>query len=135
VVEENELAFVRRDGFPVTERHTLIIRKRHVADYFELTQPELNAVSQLMRRQRLSLLAALKEVEGFNVGVNVGASAGQTVMHCHIHMMPRRSGDVARAARGHTPRDPWQRHVLSKAGQLVEPRGDIRHVIPGKGVY
>lgn len=111
IVQENRLALVRRDGFPVTELHSLIIPKRHVADYFDLTQPELNAVAQLLRDQRRSIIQSDIRVGGFNVGVNAGQVAGQTVMHAHIHLIPRRAGDVP------------------------EPRGGIRHLIPGKGSY
>ncbi|QNP44480.1 HIT domain-containing protein [Sphingomonas daechungensis] len=111
IVAENELAYVRRDGFPVTHLHTLVIPKRHVASYLDLTQPELNAVHQLSVSQRTSLQSEDGTIAGFNVGVNDGAAAGQTIMHAHLHLIPRRSGDVAR------------------------PRGGIRHVIPGRGEY
>jgi diadenosine tetraphosphate (Ap4A) HIT family hydrolase len=94
VIFENELAMVIRDAFPVTEGHTLIIPKRHVADYFDLFQPELNAIQSLTTQARQELLQNGASIEGFNVGVNAGQCAGQTVFHCHIHLIPRRSGDV-----------------------------------------
>lgn len=111
IVEENELAYARRDGFPVTSEHTLIIPKRHNADFFSLTQPELNAVTQLLAHQKKAICERHASVAGFNVGVNVGEVAGQTIMHCHVHLIPRRAGDVE------------------------SPRGGVRHVIPGKGNY
>ena len=94
ILEENELAIAIRDAFPVTALHTLVIPKRHVADYFELYQPERNAMQQLLESQRFKLLEADQSITGFNVGNNVGESAGQTVMHCHTHLIPRRAGDV-----------------------------------------
>ncbi len=103
VVAENDLAYAIRDGFPVTELHTLIIPKRHVEDYFGLTQEELLACDEIMNSD--------SSVDGFNIGMNSGESAGQTIFHCHIHLIPRRSGDVE------------------------NPRGGVRHLIPGKGNY
>lgn len=111
IIDENELALARLDGFPVTPGHTLIIPRRHVADFFSLTQPELNAVHQLLATRRSLLQATDSTVSGFNAGVNSGAVAGQTVMHSHVHLIPRRVGDVA------------------------APRGGVRHVIPGKADY
>jgi diadenosine tetraphosphate (Ap4A) HIT family hydrolase len=111
IIAENKLCFAIRDGFPVTDLHTLIIPKRHVADYFDLYQPELNAIHDLLSRQRQSIMHEDKTVTGFNVGINAGKSAGQTVFHVHIHLIPRRNGDVE------------------------EPRGGIRGVIPRKQSY
>jgi ATP adenylyltransferase len=111
VITENKLAYAIRDGFPVTELHTLVIPKRHVADYFDLHQPELNAINQLVQELRASIESEDSKVEGFNVGVNSGVVAGQTVMHCHVHLIPRRKGD------------------------LEEPRGGVRGVIPNKRFY
>ena len=100
ILEENELAIAIRDAFPVTALHTLVIPKRHVADYFELYQPERNAMQQLLESQRFKLLEEDQSITGFNVGNNVGESAGQTVMHCHTHLIPRRAGDVESPAGG-----------------------------------
>jgi len=102
---------VIHDGFPVTEGHTLFIPKRHAADYFELTQAEINAINQLMIRQKEALQRSDKTIEGFNIGMNCGETAGQTVFHCHVHLIPRRQGDVE------------------------NPRGGVRHIIAGKGYY
>ena len=111
IVEENELAYVIRDAFPVTEGHTLIIPKRHTADYFGLEQPEINAINQLITNQKLTLETDDSTIEGFNIGINCGEVAGQTIFHCHVHLIPRRRGDVE------------------------EPRGGVRGVIAGKAAY
>jgi len=111
IVLQNELCFVVADKFPVTPGHTLIIPKRHVADYFDLGQPELNAVHLLLEQLKRQLRESDPMVKGFNVGINCGETAGQTVLHCHIHLIPRREGDVE------------------------NPAGGIRHLIPGKGNY
>lgn len=110
-IAENELALAFLDAYPVTDGHTLIIPKRHVADYFDLYQPELNAIQELLRQRKEELQSADKTITGFNVGVNAGQSAGQTVFHCHIHLIPRKNGDVE------------------------EPRGGVRGVIPSKQRY
>ena len=93
-IDENELCFAVRDGFPVTELHTLIIPKRHVSDYFDLYQPELNAMQSLLKTQRQKILYTDNSVSGFNVGINAGKSAGQTIFHVHMHLIPRRDGDT-----------------------------------------
>jgi ATP adenylyltransferase len=111
IIAENELCIAIKDGFPVTEGHTLIIPKRHVADYFDLYQPERNAIEAMLHEQRQSILEKDNTVTGFNVGINAGASAGQTVFHVHVHLIPRRDGDVA------------------------DPRGGVRGVIPSKQRY
>ena len=111
VITENEHAYAIRDGFPVTEGHSLIIPKRHVEDYFGLTEDELLACDSLLRIIRKEALETDVSIEGFNIGMNSGLVAGQTIFHCHIHLIPRREGDVE------------------------NPRGGVRHVIPGKGSY
>ena len=111
VIAENSLAYAIRDGFPVTKFHTLFIPKRHAKDYFELTQAEINAINQLIHEQKLLLDKTDKAIDGYNIGMNCGEAAGQTVFHCHIHLIPRRKGDVE------------------------NPRGGIRHLMPGKGYY
>ena len=100
IVAENELAYAIRDAFPVTHLHTLIVPKRHVSDYFELYQPERNAVQQLLESQRIVLMHEDPLISGFNIGNNVGETAGQTVLHCHTHLIPRRIGDVKNPAGG-----------------------------------
>ncbi len=106
IVAKNEQALVIRDGFPVTEGHSLIIPKRHVADYFELFQPEHNAIQLLMQQTRSNLLKEDPSIDGLNMGVNSGSATGQTVFHCQVHLMPRKMGDVGHArggVRGVTP--------------------------------
>jgi len=111
VLSENSVAYLVRDAFPVTPLHSLVIPKRHVRDFFGLTQAELNSINALILDAREKLLVSDKSIAGFNIGANCDEAAGQTVFHCHIHLIPRRRGDVE------------------------SPRGGVRHVIPGKGTY
>jgi diadenosine tetraphosphate (Ap4A) HIT family hydrolase len=89
----------------------LVIPKRHAADYFELHQPEFNAIQALINKCRQDLMEDDNTITGFNVGMNCGEDAGQTVFHCHVHLIPRRKGD------------------------MDEPKGGVRHIIPDKGYY
>jgi len=107
---ENEFAFAKLDKYPVTDGHTLIIPKRHFSEYFNITKVEQTAVSDLITIRRKQLIEDAG-VKGFNIGVNSGQVAGQTIFHCHIHLIPRRKGD------------------------LDDPRGGVRGVIPGKMKY
>jgi diadenosine tetraphosphate (Ap4A) HIT family hydrolase len=107
---ESEFAVAFLDGFPVTQGHTLVIPKRHVASLFELPDEEQAAVWRLVAQVRALLMAGLQP-NGFNIGINDGPSAGQTVMHAHVHIIPRRHGDVA------------------------DPRGGVRWVVPDKAAY
>jgi|TARA_R110002072_G_C7750310_1_gene517397 diadenosine tetraphosphate (Ap4A) HIT family hydrolase len=111
IIDSNDLAYAIRDGFPVTEGHSLIIPKRHVEDYFGLSQDELLACDALLNSLKEKIQRDDSSVAGFNVGINAGEAAGQTIFHCHTHLIPRRVGDVE------------------------APRGGVRHVIPGKGSY
>ena len=111
IAAENDLAFAIRDDYPVTEFHTLIIPRRHVVDYFGLTEEELMSIHSLIHSQRQDLLSFDPSIDGFNIGNNNGKVAGQSIFHCHIHLIPRRHSDVE------------------------TPKGGIRHVIPGKGAY
>lgn len=111
IISENELAIAIRDAFPVTELHTLIIPKRHISSYFELFQPELNAIQELLQCEKNRILKDDNSVSGFNIGNNSGADAGQTILHCHVHLIPRRFGDV------------------------VNPQGGVRGVITDKQKY
>lgn len=111
IIAENELAISFRDMFPVTPLHTLIIPKRHVSDYFGLYQPELNAINQLVIEVRESLVLEDSSIEGFNIGANAGEVSGQTIFHCHTHLIPRRKGDTE------------------------SPRGGVRGVIPNRQSY
>lgn len=111
IVRQNDLALAIGDKFPIVPGHTLIIPKRHCVSYFELSAEEAAACHALMTEVREQLMAEDSQVRDFNIGINDGPAAGQTVAHCHIHLVPRRSGDVR------------------------DPRGGVRHVIPGKGNY
>ena len=111
VLDSNEHALTFRDGYPVTDLHTLVIPKRHVATYFDLTDEERHSVHELLVSQQAAIKASDSTVEGFNIGWNCGEAAGQTVFHAHVHLMPRRKGDVE------------------------NPRGGVRHIIDGKGDY
>lgn len=111
IVEENALAYAIRDGYAVTDLHTLFIPKRHVADYFGLSQAEINAINQLIQSQKKKLDSLDQTIDAYNIGMNCGEAAGQTIYHCHVHLIPRRTGDVP------------------------NPRGGVRHVIPNKGFY
>ncbi len=111
IIAENNLAYAIRDGFEVTSGHTLFIPKRHTKDYFGLTQAEVNAINTLMADQKKLLESEDSTIDGFNIGMNCGETAGQTIFHCHVHLIPRRKGDVE------------------------NPRGGVRHIIAGKGFY
>ena len=111
-IYSSKFLFVVRDNkFPVTKHHTLIAPHRHVSDFFDLNNDELNDLATALKIQRQLLLNLDKEITGFNVGVNAGVDAGQSIMHCHIHLIPRRKGD------------------------MDNPRGGVRGVIPSKQKY
>jgi diadenosine tetraphosphate (Ap4A) HIT family hydrolase len=110
IVAKNDLCYARRDRYPVSEGHLLVIPFRHIPDFFLMTVEEKQAV--------LALVDECKEVieeefspAGYNIGFNVGEAAGQTVMHCHCHVIPRYVGDVRK------------------------PRGGIRGVVPLRRGY
>jgi diadenosine tetraphosphate (Ap4A) HIT family hydrolase len=110
VVAANAQATVVADAFPVAAGHSLIVPRRHVASFFDLDLSEAQAVFELLLVTH-RWLERMYHPSGFNVGVNIGAAAGQTVMHAHVHVIPRYQGDV------------------------LEPEGGVRNVIPGKGRY
>jgi len=111
IIAENELAIAFYDNYAVTQYHTLIIPKRHVADYFELYQAEVNAINQLVKKQKEFLQNKDETITGFNIGVNIGEDAGQSIFHVHMHLIPRRHGD------------------------MKYPKGGVRGVIPEKQKY
>ena len=111
VAHENDLAYASYDTYPVSEFHCLIIPKRHVIDYFELTDEELVACNDLIKVIKEEILIKDKNVKAFNIGTNAGKIAGQSIMHCHIHLIPRREGDVE------------------------NPQGGVRSVLPQKQHY
>lgn len=90
---ENKLAFCIADKFPKAEGHSLVIVKRHVTSFFDIFDCEMVDVKQLLCERQEQLLAHDASIKGFNVRVNVGIVAGQTVMHCHFHLIPRRDND------------------------------------------
>ena len=111
IVFEHPLAYVIQDKFAVTPGHHLIIPKRHFDNYFELKSAELLAFNELLLKTKDKLRNEDPSIEGFNIGINQGAVAGQTIFHTHMHLIPRRKGDVE------------------------HPTGGVRNVIPGKGGY
>ena len=110
VILANDHAMAIYDSFPVTPGHTLIIPKRHISSLFEATREEQAALFDLLSAMRQLLLKELNPA-GFNIGINDGPAAGQTVMHLHIHLIPRYAGDTE------------------------DPRGGVRWVMPSKAPY
>ena len=111
ILESDEQALAFRDGYPVTKLHTLVVPRRHVATYFDLTDQERQSIHKLLESQQDEILKEDNNVKGFNIGWNCGEVAGQTVFHAHVHLIPRRKNDVE------------------------NPRGGVRNIIPGKGNY
>ena len=111
ILSTNYFFVIRDTAYPVTKFHTLIITNRHISNFFDLNNEELHNLNQILKDQEKELLNLDKSITGFNIGVNVGKDAGQSIMHCHIHLIPRRNGDVE------------------------DPRGGVRGVIPSKQKY
>ncbi|WP_440680421.1 HIT family protein [Candidatus Pelagibacter sp. HIMB1623] len=111
IAHENDLAYASYDSYPVSDHHCLIIPKRHIKDYFDMTNDELIACNDLMQIIKNEILEKDNTVKGFNIGTNAGKIAGQSILHCHIHLIPRREGDVD------------------------NPQGGVRSVIPNKQHY
>jgi diadenosine tetraphosphate (Ap4A) HIT family hydrolase len=111
IIVKNDHAYAIFDRYPVTEYHILVIPIRHVENYFQLRQYEKASLDKLLRYTRSLLKMEDKTITGFNYGINEGGDAGQTINHLHIHLIPRRQGDIP------------------------DPTGGIRNVIPGKGNY
>ena len=107
---KGELAFSARDTYGVSPGHTLVIPNRHVASFFELTQAEVEACMELIQAEKKRIDAEFSP-DGYNIGVNVGPAAGQSIYHVHIHVIPRYKGDVE------------------------NPQGGVRHVIPKNAHY
>ena len=110
-VFENYLVFSSLDSYPVSKFHTLIIPKRHVENYFDLNNDEILACNDLILKIKNKIKNDDNSVQGFNIGINSGKVAGQSILHCHIHLIPRRVGDVE------------------------NPQGGVRGVIPSKQHY
>ena len=111
IIDEYKNFFVIRDAYPVTPLHSLIITKRHVVSYFQCSKEELNEIPIILDTQKTELKILDDTITGFNIGMNIGEDAGQTIFHCHVHIIPRRKGDI------------------------LNPRGGIRGVIPDKQNY
>lgn len=107
---QNELAYSARDSYAVSPGHTLVIPRRHEISFFDLTSAEVEACMELIRQER-NLLDEEFNPDGYNIGVNVGPAAGQSIFHVHIHVIPRYKGDVE------------------------NPQGGVRHVLPKKAHY
>ena len=108
---ENNLAYSTFDTYPVSEFHLLIVPKRHIKNYFELTNNEMIACNKIILLSKNKIEQMDQTIKGFNIGINCGKAAGQSIMHCHIHLIPRREGDVE------------------------NPQGGVRGVIPSKQHY
>ena len=108
---KNDLAYASYDSYPVAKHHCLIIPKRHIKDYFDLSKDELIACDELIKIVKEEILFKDQTVNGFNLGTNIGKVSGQSILHCHFHLIPRRKGDVE------------------------NPQGGIRSVIPNKQHY
>ena len=111
IINEYKNFFVIRDAYPVTPLHSLIITKKHVVSYFQCSKEELNEIPIILNTQKTELKILDDTITGFNIGMNIGEDAGQTIFHCHVHIIPRRKGDI------------------------LNPRGGIRGVIPDKQNY
>ena len=111
LAKENNLAYASYDSYPVSEGHCLIIPKRHVKDYFDLSNHEIIACNDLIKEIKNEIIKKNSSVKGFNIGSNAGKISGQSILHCHIHLIPRRTGDVE------------------------NPQGGVRSVIPSKQHY
>ena len=107
---KNELAYSARDSYAVSPGHTVVVPKRHVAEFFDLTQDEVAACMDLINEEK-KLIDEEFNPDGYNIGVNIGPAAGQSILHVHIHIIPRYEGDVE------------------------NPQGGVRHVIPEKAHY
>ena len=111
IVHEYKHFYVIRDAYPVTPLHSLLITKRHVVSYFQCSKEEHDEIPMILDTQKTELKILDDTITGFNIGMNIGEDAGQTIFHCHIHIIPRRQDD--------TP----------------NPRGGVRGVIPEKQKY
>ena len=111
IVNEYKHFFIIRDLFPVTNLHSLVIPKRHIVSYFECNKDEYDEIPLVLNTQKTELKLTDETITGFNIGMNIGEDAGQTIFHFHIHIIPRRKGDIE------------------------NPKGGIRGVIPDKQKY
>ena len=110
IIYEDQFCFAVRDWFPVSEGHTLIVSKRHIPSYFDASDEEKNALTHTMEKIKRDIDKHFAP-DAYNIGINDGPEAGQTVPHLHIHLIPRYKGDTA------------------------DPRGGVRWVVPDKAAY
>tara|TARA_Y100001958_G_C21160951_1_gene494827 strand:+ start:108 stop:506 length:399 start_codon:yes stop_codon:yes gene_type:complete len=111
IIFQNEYAYASFDTYPVSKFHCLIFPKRHISNFFELNDSELLACNELIKKIKNKIKNEDNTIQGFNIGSNAGKISGQSIMHCHIHLIPRREGDVD------------------------NPQGGVRAVIPSKQHY
>ena len=111
IIYSSESMFVVRDSYPVTKLHTLVIPKRHFQSYFDMNNNEIKSINIVLNEQRKEIVKLDSSVTAFNIGINDGKDAGQSIYHLHVHLIPRRQGDVE------------------------NPRGGVRGVIPAKQKY
>ena len=114
MVKENDLAYASYDSYSVTDMHCLIIPKRHVKDFFDLTNEEVIACNSLIKQIKNEIELKDISVNGFNVGTNAGKFSGQSIFHCHIHLIPRRKGDVENPQDGVRSVIPLKQHYKRK---------------------
>ena len=112
---ENDLAYATIDTYPVSKFHSLIIPKRHIKNYFELSTKEILACNRLIKKLKKKIETKDKSVKGFNIGTNSGKVAGQSINHCHIHLIPRRKNDVENPQGGVRSVIPLKQHYTRKS--------------------
>ena len=110
IIFENDVCYARWDNFPVSKGHAEIVPKEHIESIFDLKESQLTELFSMLSKTK-KLIQDVYDPDGYNIGINEGESAGRTVHHLHIHLIPRYRGDV------------------------VNPRGGVRNIIPGKGDY
>ena len=111
IIFQSDYFYVTRDSYPVTKLHTLIISNRHVPTFFELDDIEVLDLSNILKKQKIDIRNLDDTVTAFNIGINDGKDAGQSINHLHVHLIPRRVGDID------------------------NPQGGVRGVIPNKQKY
>ena len=114
LIFENDLAYASSDSYPVSQFHSLVVPKRCIENYFELNEKEILACNDLIKKLKKKIISEDKSVEGFNIGTKAGKVAGQSIFHCHIHVIPRRKGDVDNPQGGVRSVIPLKQHYIRK---------------------
>ena len=114
LIFENDLAYASSDSYPVSQFHSLVVPKRCIENYFELNENEILACNDLIKKLKKKIISEDKSVEGFNIGTNAGKVAGQSIFHCHIHVIPRRKGYVDNPQGGVRSVIPLKQHYIRK---------------------